>query len=82
MAEQLDPGTQGRLLLRAVGLMLPILLLLWGALFAWAGQQGDLVIVGILLLGCGAGWLGCGLIRLIRGLHRPELHEHWPTGRL
>ena len=81
MASQLDPTTQAKLLFKAMGTMLPVLLLLCGGLAAWAGQEDDLLIVGLLMLGCGIGWVIFGIVRLLTKSHSSEAQD-WPGGRL
>lgn len=78
MATDLDPKTQSRLLLMAIGIMLPVVLLLLGALTMAFGQDGDVFTVGILMALCGLAWLVYGLSRLSRS----HADQNWPTGRL
>ena len=81
MALQLDPTTQAKLLLKAMGTMLPILLCLCGGLAAWAGQEDDLLMVGLLMVGCGIGWAIFGIVRLLGKSHSGQAQD-WPKGRL
>jgi hypothetical protein len=78
MATDLDPKTQSQMLFRAIGIMLPVVLLLLGALTAVLGEDGDVFTVGILLVLCGLGWLIYGLSRA----SRPHVDQDWPMGRL
>ncbi len=76
MTMHLDPKTQSRILLRAMGIMLPIVLALLGLLTILMGDDTDLYMIGTLLALVGAGWLLYGLFRLAKR----SSGDDWPSG--